>query len=123
LGTNPGPTLTDNNISSTLNFFANIKGFKIACINVNSLMKHIDEIRFILTSTTLEVLAINESKLDNSINDGEIHIHGYVSIRKDRTRHGGGVLIYIKENLVYSNRSDLVPYRLEMICLEIKSSL
>ena len=44
-------------------------------------MKHIDEIRFILTSTTLEVVAINESKLDNSINDGEIHIPGYVSIR------------------------------------------
>jgi hypothetical protein len=64
LGTNPGQTLTDNNISSPLNFFANIKGFKIACINVNSLMKHIDEIRFILTSATLEVLAINESKLD-----------------------------------------------------------
>jgi hypothetical protein len=120
LGTNPGPTLTDNNISSPLNFFANIKGFKMACINVNRLMKHSDGIRFILTSTTLEVLAINESKLDNSINDGEIHIPGYVSIRKDRTRHGGGVLIYIKENLAYSNRSDLVPYRLEMICLEIK---
>jgi hypothetical protein len=46
-----------------------------------------------LESTTLEVLAINESKLDNTINDGEIHIPGYVSIRKDRTRHGGGVLI------------------------------
>ena len=41
-------------------------------------------------------------------------------LRKDRTRHGGGVLIYIKENLAYSNRSDLVPYRLEMTCLEIK---
>jgi hypothetical protein len=51
LGTNPGPTLTDNNISSPLNFFANIKCFKIACINVNSLVNHIDEIRFILTST------------------------------------------------------------------------
>ncbi len=86
MGTNPGPTLTDNNITSPLNFFANTKGFKIACINVNSLMKYIDEIRFILTSTNLEVLAINESKLDNSVNDGEIHIPGYVSIRKDRTR-------------------------------------
>jgi hypothetical protein len=65
-------------------------------------------------------IAINESKLYNSINDGEIHIPVYVSIRKDRTRHGGGMLIYIKEYLPYSNRSDLVPYRLEMICLEIK---
>jgi hypothetical protein len=49
----------------------------VSGINENSLMKHIDEIRFILTSTTLEVLAINESKLDNSINYGEIHIAGY----------------------------------------------
>jgi hypothetical protein len=44
LETIPGPTLTDNNFSSPLNFFANINGFRIACINVNSLMKHIDEI-------------------------------------------------------------------------------
>ena len=55
------PSLIENNINSPLNFFASIKGFKMACINVNSLMKLIDEIRFILTSTALEVLAINES--------------------------------------------------------------
>ena len=58
----------------------------MACINVNSLMKHIDEIRFILTSTTLEVLAINESKLDNSINDGEYispDMFLYVKIARD----------------------------------------
>jgi hypothetical protein len=48
-------------------------------------------------SSPLEVLAINESKLDNTITDGEIHIPGYVIIRKDRNRHGGGVAIYIKD--------------------------
>ena len=66
------------------------------------------------------MLAIIESKLDTSINNGEIYISGYVFVRKDRTRHGGGVLIYIKENLSYLNRCDLVSSRLEMICLEIK---
>ena len=35
----------------------------------------------------------------------------------------GGVLIYIKENLAYSNRSDLVTYRIEMICREIINKL
>ena len=30
----------------------------------------------------LEVLAVNESKLDNTITDEEIHIRGYVIIRK-----------------------------------------
>jgi hypothetical protein len=80
-----------------LHSIANIKGFKLACININSLYKHIDEIRYILMSSPLEVLAINESKLDNTITDGEIHIPGYVIIRKDRNRHGGGVAIYIKD--------------------------
>jgi hypothetical protein len=77
-----------------LHSIANIKGFKLACNNINSLYKHIDEIRYILMSSPLEVLAINESKLDNTITDGEIHIHGYVIIRKDRNRHGGGVAIW-----------------------------
>ena len=42
------------------------------------------------------MLAGNESKLDHSITDGEIHIPGYVIIRKDRNRHGGGVALYIR---------------------------
>jgi hypothetical protein len=91
-------TLQENTkIFRPLHSIANIKGFKLACININSLYKHIDEIRYILMSSPLEVLAINESKLDNTITDGEIHIPGYVIIRKDRNRHGGGVAIYIKD--------------------------
>ena len=33
-------------------------------------------------SSPLEVLAVYESKLDNTITDEEIHIPGYVIIRK-----------------------------------------
>ena len=102
-----------------LHSIANIKGFKLACININSLYKHIDEIRYILMSSPLEVLAINESELDNTITDGEIHIPGYVIIRKDRNRHGGGVAIYNKENISCSARHDLAPAQLEMVCVEI----
>ena len=40
--------------------------------------------------TPLEILAINESKLDDSFTDGEISIPGYTIVRKDRNRHGGG---------------------------------
>ena len=70
-------------------------------------------------SGPLEVLAVNESKLDNSITDGEIHIPGYVITRKDRNRHSGGVALCIKENMSFSVRHDLAPARLEIICLEI----
>ena len=109
----------DGSDRSPLHCIANIKGFKIACININSLYKHIDEIRFILMSSPLDVLAINESKLDHSITDGEIHIPGYVIIRKDRNRHGGGVALYIKNTLSFSVRQEFVPARLEIVCVEI----
>ena len=109
----------DDDNKSPLHDIANIKGFKIACININSLHKHIDEIRYILMSGPLEVLAVNESKLDNTITDGEIHIPGYVITWKDRNRHGGGVALYIKENISFSVRHDLAPAQLEIICLVI----
>ena len=49
---------TDNEI----NILAKTKGLKIANLNVNSLMKHLDEIRIILSNKALDILAINESK-------------------------------------------------------------
>lgn len=63
------------------------------------------------------MLAINESKLDDTISDIEVYIHGYTIIRKDRSRSGGGVVLYIRENLSYTNRIDLVPENLEMVCV------
>ena len=55
------------------------------------------------------MLAINESKLDDTISDTEVYIPGYIIIRKNRSWSGGGVALYIRENLSYPNRIDLVP--------------
>ena len=65
-------------------------------------------------------MAINESKIDDTVLDGEIHINGYNTIRNDRNRYGGGVLIYISETIPFSERNDLILNSLEMICIEIK---
>ena len=104
---------------STMRSVANLKGFKIASLNVNSLLKHIDEIRHVLCSTPFDIFAINESKIDESIPDNEISISGYNLIRKDRNRAGGGVVLYIRDNIPFSDRKDLVPSSLEMVCAEI----
>ena len=50
------------------------KGLVIANLNINSLIKHIDEVRILLAQHALDILAINESKLDNFIADNEIRI-------------------------------------------------
>ena len=93
---------------------------RIASLNVNSLLKHIDEIRIMLSNHVFDIFAINESKNDSFIPDFEVNISGYKIIRKDRNRNGGGVVIYIRENICFHDRNDLVSEKLEIICIEIE---
>ena len=60
-------------------------------LNITSLPKHIDEIRILLTDQCLDVLALNETRLDDNISNEDIHIDSYDLIRFDRSRKGGGV--------------------------------
>ncbi|CAB3989895.1 RNA-directed DNA polymerase from transposon BS [Paramuricea clavata] len=82
-------------------------------------MKHLGEIRLILSNNALDILAINESKIDNQISNNEIHIDGFNIIRKDRNRFGGGVVLYVRQNISFSDRIDLIPDELEMVCIEL----
>ena len=96
------------------------RGFKIASINVNSLTKHIDDLRIFLADNPVDVLAINESKLDDSIKNCELYIPGYEITRRDRNKNGGGVCFYIKTSINFVIRRDLNLNVLENLCLEIQ---
>ena len=84
------------------------------------LPKHLDEIRLLLHDKKLDVLALNETRLDSSISDDLVSIEGYDILRSDRNRNGGGVCIYVRCYINYKNRPDLIPKDLEAISLEIK---
>ena len=61
---------------------------------------------FVLDSK-IDVLAINETKIDSSVNDNEIYLPGFEVVRKDRSvngRSGGGVCIYLRNNINYQIR-------------------
>ena len=76
-----------------------------ASLNINSLSAHIDELRILLSDRPIDILAINETKLDDTISDNDIHISGYESIRSHRStngRSGGGVCFYIRSEINYS---------------------
>ena len=98
------------------------RGFRMAMLNVASLVKHLDEIRLILLDRNLDVLAINETRLDSTISDGLVSIDGYNVLRADRDRNGGGVCIYIRCQINYTPRPDLVPTDLEAVCVEINQA-
>ena len=44
----------------------------MACLNINSLLAHIDELSIYISSRKIDILCINETKLDHTINDREV---------------------------------------------------
>ena len=67
---------------------------------MNSIMRHIDEIRVLLSDCPFDILAINETKLDHRILSCEIHIYNYSIVCYDRYRYGAGVAIYVKNSIL-----------------------
>ena len=98
------------------------RGLVIACLNINGLTAHIDELRVFMEDSKIDILAINESKLDDTINDDELYLPGFEIVRKDRMlngRKGGGVCLYLRSNLNYRIREDLIIDKLECLTVEI----
>ena len=49
----------------------------------------------------------------------EVALSGYNLIRRDRDRHGGGVAMFIRNDITFSERSDLYSEHLELCCIEL----
>ena len=43
------------------------RGFKLASLNINKLITHIDQLRILLAHNELDILSINETKLNETI--------------------------------------------------------
>ena len=58
--------------------------------------------KLICSDTTPDIVCIIvETWLHDSISDSELTINGYNLVRQDRNRHGGGVMLYIRNNLSF----------------------
>ena len=92
----------------------------MASLNITSLTKHIDERRILLANHPLDVISINETRLDKGILNSEIYIPGNEIVRRDGNRNGGGVCFYIKTAINYSLPTDLHINNSQNLCLEIR---
>ena len=98
------------------------RGLVMASLNINSLLAHIDELRVFMSNSKIDILSINETKLDSTIKDSEVYLPGFEITRKDRKvngRNGGGICMYVRCNLNYKIRDDLSTENLECLVLEI----
>ena len=94
---------------------------KIGHLNVRSIIDKIDEIRLIISKTKLDLLCISETWLHEKINDNMINVPGYTIVRRDRNsnKRGGGVCIYVRSNMSFTCRDDLINDVLEAVWIEI----
>ena len=100
------PLVADYEVGS--NSIPKVRGFKMDSLNITSLTRHIDELRAFLADQCLDIVAINETRLDSLIADNLVHVDGYSIVRKDRNRNGGGVCFYLRSTLNYRLRDDLI---------------
>ena len=79
----------------------NVRGFKIAALNIASLPGHIEELKTYMALKPIDIPSVSETRLDDSVSSSEMSIPGYCLERNDRNRHGGGVALYIRDNINY----------------------
>ena len=123
--TGPGPlqqnTTLNNENNNTIHNHIKLTSMKIAHSNINGLRNKIDDISVNLSD--FDVICISETKLNDHIATKKLLIDSYHNpIRKDRNiNNGGGLMVYIKNNIFYKHRPDLENAELENIWLEIRS--
>ena len=83
----------------------------MAALNINRLTTHIDELRLFTTQEKIDILAINETKLDDLVGKNDIYVPGYEIVRRDRATngHNGDGIENIEFYLLGDANSNLLP--------------
>ncbi|KAM4713250.1 uncharacterized protein FYW61_020336 isoform 1-T3 [Anableps anableps] len=92
----------------------------VALLNINGLRTSIPDIRLIIKRHQLHVVALCETKLDASVEDNEVFIAGFRMWRRDRTKYGGGIALYVQDHIEAKLRCDLIKTEAEIIWVEMK---
>ncbi|CAC5409885.1 unnamed protein product [Mytilus coruscus] len=96
------------------------KGMHFIHLNARSLLTKIPELQTIAFKTKAAVISVTETWFDETITNTEANIPGYTILRKDRNRCGGGVCMYIKENLAFTPMNlDEINKNDKFLCIEL----
>ena len=89
--------------------------------NARSILPKLDELRLICYDHVPHIVCIVETWLDDTVTNCELSIPNYQIVRLDRNRHGGGVMLYIRDDLSY-NILFTGPNSLELIGITLYSN-
>ena len=93
-------------------------------LNINSLRNKIINLRDIVAKVRIDILCVDETKLDESFPDSQFLIENYQFplFRRDRNSKGGGKIVYVREGLISKRLIQFESEFIETICIEIKIS-
>ena len=102
-----------NNENDTWNEFDAVlqqhrSNVKIGHVNVNSIAGFkFYEIKTCLLDGRFDILVISETKIDSTFPDSQFYISGFRMCRADRTKGGGGLMVYIRSDFCFKVVNDL----------------
>ena len=99
---------------------SNVNRVIIGNLNINSLTNKFDQLKEIVLEY-IDILVITETKLDNTFLNAQFLVPGFSKpFRLDRNRKGGGVMIYVRKNILSKLLTKHVPLSdIEWIFLEL----
>ena len=99
---------------------ANVNRLTMGQLNINSIRNKFEALKSIVRGN-LDILVITESKLDESFPNGQFCMEGFSPpFRLDRNANGGGVLIYVRDDITCRELKNHPPLNnLEGIFLEL----
>ena len=104
---------------TTINFHSKACGDSLFILHFNarSLPKNIDKLLVFVGQLAIkpDVIAITKTKLNNTNNNVNLNLTGYVFIHKISPKRAGGVGFYINEELSYSCQDDNIHLNLTFV--------
>ena len=96
------------------------KNIIIGYININSVRNKFEQFSHMMKGM-LDIIVIAETKLDSSFPSNQFTISGFKSpIRLDISSNSGGILVYIKEDILFKKIEDRdIPRDIQIIPIEI----
>ena len=115
---NPCDSLFDS-VSSSDSSSTNSHSLSCICLNSRSIMNKVLDFEALIATDSPDIVAVTETFLDCSILDCEFFPKSFQLFRCDRSHHGGGVMIAVRESVPSIRRFDLENPDVELLWLQI----
>ena len=96
----------------------------IAYSNINSYREKNISLQEICLKSSIDILCVDETKLDVSYPNAQFHIEGcqYPTFRRDRNKYVGGKMVFARNSIIAKRLESLEEEESETICTEVTIS-